>query len=230
MMAVLMKVLERSGAKTIDEVWPNLEVFFHGGVAFTPYREQYHRLIPSARHALHGNLQCLGGFLRSPDRSGRSRHDAHARLRCVYEFIPLEEVGTAHPTVLPLWEVEAGRHYALVISTSCGLWRYQIGDTVRFTQTFPHKFVISGRTKSFINAFGEELMVDNAEQGLKAACQATGAEVREYTAAPVFMDAAGKCRHQWLIESRKRRPTSTFRPLARRSPARHQLGLRCQAL
>ena len=117
-----------------------------------------------------------------------------------YEFIPLEEVGTAHPTVLPLWEVEANRHYALVISTSCGLWRYQIGDTVRFTQTFPHKFVISGRTKSFINAFGEELMVDNAEQGLKAACKATGAEVREYTAAPVFMDSAGKCRHQWLIE------------------------------
>ena len=120
-----------------------------------------------------------------------------------YEFIPLEEVGSPHPTLLPIWEVEAERNYALVITTSCGLWRYQIGDTVRFTQVRPWKFIISGRTKSFINAFGEELMVDNAEQGLKAACEATGAEVSEYTAAPVFMDAEGKCRHQWVIEFRR---------------------------
>ena len=117
-----------------------------------------------------------------------------------YEFIPLEEVGNVDPTIVPLWGVEVGRTYAMVITTSCGLWRYQIGDTVRFTQKDPYKFVITGRTKCFINAFGEELMVDNAEQGLRYACAETGASVRDYTAAPVFMDDAGKCRHQWVVE------------------------------
>ena len=210
MMAVIMKVLERAGAKTLDEVWPNLEVFFHGGVAFTPYREQYHRLIPSARMSYMETYNASEGFFGLQTDPGDRAMTLMLDYDVFYEFIPLEEVGTAHPTVLPLWEVEANRHYALVISTSCGLWRYQIGDTVRFTQTFPHKFVISGRTKSFINAFGEELMVDNAEQGLKAACKATGAEVREYTAAPVFMDSAGKCRHSGSSSSRKRQLTSTF--------------------
>lgn len=114
-----------------------------------------------------------------------------------YEF---QEVGT--DTIVPIWGVEPERNYAMLISTSCGLWRYMIGDTVRFTSKNPYKFVISGRTKSFINAFGEELIVDNAEQGLQYACQQTGAEVSEYTAAPVFMDEHGKCRHQWLIEFR----------------------------
>lgn len=117
-----------------------------------------------------------------------------------YEFIPLEEIDKERPEVLPLWEVETGRNYAIVISTSCGLWRYQIGDTVKFTSTNPYKFVITGRTKSFINAFGEELIVDNAEKGLIEACKATGAVVNEYTAAPIFMDEHGKCRHQWVIE------------------------------
>ena len=117
-----------------------------------------------------------------------------------YEFIPMEEFGTEHPTVLPLWEIETGRNYAMVISTSSGLWRYIIGDTVRFTSLRPYKFIITGRTKSFINAFGEELIVDNAEKGLAAACQQTGAQVLEYTAAPVYMDAGAKCRHQWLVE------------------------------
>lgn len=121
-----------------------------------------------------------------------------------YEFIPLEELDSGHPAAVPLWAVETGRNYAIVISTSCGLWRYLIGDTVRFTSTQPYKFVISGRTKSFINAFGEELIVDNAERGLEQACRETGAEVREYTAAPVYMDADGKCRHQWVVEFSRR--------------------------
>ena len=116
-----------------------------------------------------------------------------------YEFIPMDG---GDP--VPLWGVETGKNYAMVISTSCGLWRYEIGDTVQFTSTNPYKFIISGRTKHFINAFGEELIVDNAEQGLAYACEQTGAEVSEYTAAPVFMDANAKCRHQWLIEFAKR--------------------------
>ena len=117
-----------------------------------------------------------------------------------YEFIPMDEFDKEEPTVVPLWGVETGRNYAMVISTSSGLWRYIIGDMIRFTEKNPYKFVITGRTKSFINAFGEELIVDNAEKGLAEACRQTGAEVLEYTAAPVFMDADGKCRHQWIVE------------------------------
>lgn len=203
MMAVLTRILEISGAKTIDEVWPNLEVFFHGGVAFTPYREQYLRMIPSAKMHYMETYNASEGFFGLQTDPNDKAMQLMLDYDVFYEFIPLEEVGTEHPTLLPIWEVEADKNYALVISTACGLWRYQIGDTVKFTSVHPHKFIISGRTKSFINAFGEELMVDNAEQGLKAACEATGAEVSEYTAAPVFMDSEGKCRHQWVIEFRR---------------------------
>ena len=203
MMAVLTRLLEITGAKTVDEVWPNLEVFFHGGVAFTPYREQYLRMIPSKKMHYMETYNASEGFFGLQTDPADKAMEFMLDYDVFYEFIPLEEVGSDHPTVLPIWEVEVGKNYALVISTSCGLWRYQIGDTVKFTGTRPYKFIISGRTKSFINAFGEELMVDNAEQGLKQACQATGAEVSEYTAAPVFMDAEGKCRHQWIIEFRR---------------------------
>jgi hypothetical protein len=122
-----------------------------------------------------------------------------------YEFMELSDYSENpdNSKIIPLWAVEKDKNYAMLISTSCGLWRYMIGDTIRFTSTNPYKFVITGRTKSFINAFGEELIVDNAEQGLAYACQQTGAEVLEYTAAPVFMDANAKCRHQWLIEFSK---------------------------
>ena len=120
-----------------------------------------------------------------------------------YEFIPLEEVGRPDATVVPLEGVEIGRNYAMVITTSCGLWRYMIGDTVEFTSKRPYKFIITGRTKYFINAFGEELIMDNAEKGLAYACEKTGAQVLEYTAAPVYMDKNAKCRHQWLIEFSK---------------------------
>ncbi|MBP5196688.1 MAG: GH3 auxin-responsive promoter family protein, partial [Bacteroidaceae bacterium] len=120
-----------------------------------------------------------------------------------YEFIPLDELDKDNPQVLPLWAVETGRNYAMVISTSSGMWRYLIGDTVRFTSCNPYKFVITGRTKSFINAFGEEVIVDNAEKALHEACQKTGAEVLEYTAAPIYMDASGHCRHQWVVEFTK---------------------------
>ncbi len=120
-----------------------------------------------------------------------------------YEFIPMSEFGRSDAKAIPLWEVKTGVNYAMVISTSCGLWRYVIGDTVQFTNTRPYKFFISGRTKHFINAFGEDLIVDNAEKGLEQACLATGAQVREYTAAPIFMDENAKCRHQWLVEFSK---------------------------
>lgn len=203
MMSVLNRVLEVSGKTRIDEVWPNLEVFFHGGVAFTPYREQYRRIIQSAGMHYMETYNASEGFFGLQDDPDDSALLLMLDYDIFYEFIPLEDVGKDNPRILPVWRVEPGVNYAMVISNSCGLWRYQIGDTVKFTSVRPYKFIISGRTKSFINAFGEELMVDNAEQGLRMACEQTGAEVEEYTAAPVFMNADGKCRHQWVVEFRK---------------------------
>ena len=200
MMAVITRVLEFSGKDTLDQVWPHLEVFFHGGVAFTPYREQYQRLIPSQDMHYMETYNASEGFFGLQNDPADPAMLLMIDYGVFYEFIPLEEVGRPDAHALPLWQVECDRQYAMVISTSGGLWRYQIGDTVRFTSTEPYKFVISGRTKSFINAFGEELVVDNAEKGLQEACRLTGARVSEYTAAPVFMDNAGRCRHQWVVE------------------------------
>lgn len=203
MMAVLKHMLDITGKKSIDEVWPNLEVFFHGGVAFTPYREQYHQLIKKPdMHYLETYNASEGFFGIQNDFSDPSML-LMIDYGVFYEFIPFEELGSPSPKAVPLWDVEIGRNYAMLISTSCGLWRYMLGDTVRFTSKNPYKFVITGRTKHFINAFGEELIVDNAEQGLTKACEATGAQVADYTAAPVFMDAEARCRHQWLIEFSK---------------------------
>ena len=197
MLSVLNRVIELSGKQHLDEVWPNLEVFFHGGVSFTPYRHQYEQLIHNPGMHYMETYNASEGFFGIQN----DLQDKSMLLMLDYDvFYEFQEVGTE--TVVPIWGVEPGRNYAMIISTSCGLWRYMIGDTVRFTSKNPYKFVISGRTKSFINAFGEELIVDNAEQGLQYACQQTGAEVSEYTAAPVFMDEHGKCRHQWLIEFR----------------------------
>lgn len=200
MMSVINRVLELSGKQYLDEVWPNLEVFFHGGVAFTPYREQYKRLIRSPRMRYMETYNASEGFFGLQNDPSDLSMLLMLDYGVFYEFIPLEDVGSENPRVYPIWEIEAGRNYAIVISTSCGLWRYQIGDTVKFTSTRPYKFIISGRTKCFINAFGEELIVDNAEKGLQRACAETGAVVSEYTAAPVFMDESGRCNHQWVIE------------------------------
>ena len=195
MLSVLNRVMELSGKKHLEEVWPNLEVFFHGGVAFTPYREQYQQLITSPKMHYMETYNASEGFFGIQDDPSDKSMLLMLDYDCFYEF---QEMGSDQ--IVPLWGVEKGKNYAMIISTSCGLWRYMIGDTVQFTSTNPYKFIISGRTKSFINAFGEELIVDNAEQGLSYACQQTGAQVLEYTAAPVFMDANAKCRHQWLIE------------------------------
>ena len=229
MLSVLNRVMEISGKTHLEEVWPNLEVFFHGGVAFTPYRKQYEQLITSPAMHYMETYNASEGFFGIQDDPADKSMLLMLDYGVFYEFIPIEngerrienydnqtsvvnqdvqsnhnsQFSTLHSKVVPLWAVEKDKNYAMLISTSCGLWRYMIGDTVRFTSTNPYKFVITGRTKSFINAFGEELIVDNAEQGLAYACQQTGAEVLEYTAAPVFMDANAKCRHQWLIEFSK---------------------------
>lgn len=200
MLSVLTRVMELTGAKHLEEVWPNLEVFFHGGVAFTPYREQYRQLITSPNMHYMETYNASEGFFGLQDDPADPAMSLMVDYGVFYEFIPMDELDSPNPSVVPLWGVQPGKNYAMVISTSSGLWRYMIGDTVRFTSVNPYKFIITGRTKFFINAFGEELIVDNAEQGLKRACEVTGARVLEYTAAPVFMDARGKCSHQWVIE------------------------------
>ena len=203
MLAVIKKILEKTGAKTLNEVWPNLEVFFHGGVCFTPYREQYKSLIKSEKMHYMETYNASEGFFGLQNSLSDPAMLLMLDYGVFYEFIPLEELDNENPNIVPIWGVETDKNYAIVISTSCGLWRYILGDTVKFTNKNPYKFIISGRTKHFINAFGEELMVDNAEKGLQIACKETGAQVLEYSAAPVFMDANAKCRHQWLIEFSK---------------------------
>ena len=204
MLSVLNRVMELSGKQYLDEVWPNLEVFFHGGVAFTPYREQYKKLIRKPDMLYMETYNASEGFFGIQSDPADPAMELMIDYGIFYEFIPMDELEKENPAVVPLSGIEVGKNYAMVISTSCGLWRYLIGDTVKFTQKNPYKFIISGRTKHYINAFGEELIVDNAEKGLAKACSETGAQVQEYTAAPIFMDTNAKCKHQWLIEFSKK--------------------------
>lgn len=200
MLSVLVRVMELSGKPHLEEVWPDLEVFFHGGIAFTPYRRQYEKLIASPKMNYMETYNASEGFFGIQDDPNNKAMLLMIDYDVFYEFIPMDELGSDNPTVVPLWGVETGTNYAMLITTSCGLWRYLIGDTVSFVSKNPYKFIITGRTKYFINAFGEELIMENAEQGIAYACAKTGAEVSEYTAAPVYMDRDAKCHHQWLIE------------------------------
>ena len=203
MLSVLVRVLELTGKKHLEDVWPNLEVFFHGGIAFTPYRKQYEQLITSPKMHYMETYNASEGFFGVQDDPNDKSMLLMLDYGVFYEFLPVDEIGSDHPNIVPLTGVELGKNYAMLISSSCGLWRYEIGDTVQFTSRNPYKFIITGRTRYFINAFGEELIMDNAEKGLAYACEKTGAVVSEYTAAPVYMDNKAKCRHQWLIEFSK---------------------------
>lgn len=203
MLVLLKAILRKTGKQYLTEIWPNLEVFFHGGISFEPYREQYKELIPSDKMHYMETYNASEGFF-----GIQNDPNDHSLLLMLdydifYEFVPVNELDSDNPHVYPLEEVELGKNYALVITTSGGLWRYLIGDTVCFTSLHPYKFVISGRTKHFINAFGEELMVNNADRAIRIACQKTGAVVKEYTAAPLFILDKAKGRHQWLIEFEK---------------------------
>lgn len=203
MLSVLVRVMELSGKKHLQEVWPNLEVFFHGGIAFTPYREQYEQLITKQDMHYMETYNASEGFFGIQDDPNDKSMLLMLDYGVYYEFLPMDEFENEKPNIVPLEGVEVGHNYAMIISTVCGLWRYEIGDTIQFTSVHPYKFVITGRTKYFINAFGEELIMDNAEKGIEAACKATGAQISDYTAAPIFMDSNAKCRHQWLIEFTK---------------------------
>lgn len=204
-LVLLKKIVEDTG-KSLTELWPNLEVFFHGGVSFIPYREQYQKLIPSPKMRYWETYNASEGFFGiqfTPDSK-----DMLLLLdnEIFYEFVPSGEWDKENPQTLTLGEVETGKQYALVISTSGGLWRYKLGDTIEFTSVNPYLFKITGRTKQFINAFGEELMVENADRALDEACRKTGAKITEYTAAPVYFGDESNGAHEWLIEFETRPP------------------------
>lgn len=204
-LVLLKRILEITGRKNICEVWPNLELYIHGGVSFTPYREQYKKLIPFKGMNYLETYNASEGFIGIQDDMNTDDMLLMLDYGIYYEFLPLSDFEAASGNfsncrTLSLEEVQTGTNYVLIISTNAGLWRYIIGDTIRFTSLYPFKIQVTGRTKSYINAFGEELIRDNAEKALAMACRITGAVIHEYTAAPIFMDEKGKGGHEWLIE------------------------------
>ncbi|AEE18806.1 GH3 auxin-responsive promoter [Dokdonia sp. Hel_I_63] len=200
MLVLLNNVLETTGRSNLLEVWPNLEVYFHGGVSFDPYMEQYQKLIPSNSFKYYEIYNASEGFFAIQGQNDSKELLLMLDYGIFYEFIPMTTYGTPGQNVIPLTEVEVGVNYAIVITTNAGLWRYKIGDTVRFTSTSPYRIKVTGRTKHHINVFGEELIIENAEEALKRATSETGAEIKDYTAAPIFMEGKEKGAHEWIIE------------------------------
>jgi hypothetical protein len=202
-LTLIKHVLDFAGKSSLLDVWPCLEVFFHGGISFTPYREIYKKLIPGDQMHYMETYNASEGFFGIQDDPRKSDLLLMLDYGIFYEFIPSNKLDSDSPPVYPLGEVEKGVNYAIIISTNGGLWRYLIGDTIVFTCTDPYRFRISGRTKHFINAFGEEVIVENADKALEAACRVTGSIVTEYTAGPVYMGAATRGTHEWIIEFEK---------------------------
>jgi hypothetical protein len=198
---LIQKILKLKKANNILEVWPNLEVFFHGAVAFGPYRKLFSELIPSSSMRYMETYNASEGFFGLQDQQDSDELLLLLDYGIFYEFIPMEEIEKENPTAISLQDVLIGKNYALVISTNGGLWRYKIGDTIKFTSASPYRFHISGRTKHFINAFGEEVIVENAEKAIEFACNETGATITNFTAAPVYFEATDtKGAHEWIIE------------------------------
>jgi hypothetical protein len=198
-MVLIKRILEMTGKSTLAEVWPSLELYIHGGVSFTPYREPFHKLIGKDIHYLEMYNASEGFFAAqvSPREDGMLLFFDHGIFM---EYMPVEEYGKPDPETIGLQEVEIGKNYALVINTNGGLWRYLLGDTIQFTSTLPYRIRVSGRLKHYINAFGEEVIVDNSDKAISIACQKTGAIVNDYTAAPVYFSEDGNGAHEWLIE------------------------------
>jgi hypothetical protein len=186
----------------MQEVWPSLELYMHGGVSFTPYRQQFEDLIGKHIHYLE-MYNASEGFFAAQDLPGEEGMLLFTDHGIFMEFMPVSEYGKAQPKTIGLEEVEEGQNYALVISTNGGLWRYLLGDTIQFTSLRPFRVKVSGRLKHFINAFGEEVIVENSDQAIAAACRKTGAVVNDYTAAPVYFSNTGNGAHEWLIEFEK---------------------------
>ena len=203
MLVLLNNVLEVTGKNHLFEVWDNLEVYFHGGVSFNPYREQFEKLLPRRNFKYYEIYNASEGFFAIQDRNNAEDLLLMLDYGIFYEFIPMDTFGKPTEKIVPLWEVQVGVNYAMVITTNAGLWRYKIGDTVRFTSTNPYRIKVTGRTKHYINAFGEELIIENAEEALRNSCKVTGAEIADYTVAPIYMSGSEKGAHEWIIEFRK---------------------------
>ena len=203
MLVLLNKVLEVTGKDNILEIWPNLEVYFHGGVNFNPYREQYKKLIPKEDFKYYETYNASEGFFAIQDQNNSDELLLMLDYGIFYEFIPMESYDEENSIALPLSEVTLNTNYAIVITTNGGLWRYLIGDTVKFTSLEPYRIKITGRTKHFINVFGEELIIENAEDALKQACKKTNATITDYTVAPIFMNNSDSGAHEWIIEFNK---------------------------
>jgi hypothetical protein len=202
-LVLLKRVLEVTGKNNILEVWPNLEVFTHGGVKFEPYREQYEKLFPSDSMHYMETYNASEGFFGIQDEPDKKDMLLMLDYGTYYEFIPMDDFRSDNLNAISLQDVEIGKNYAMVISTNGGLWRYLIGDTIQFTSKYPFKFTITGRTKHFINAFGEEVIIDNAEKAFHIACERTNAIISEYTGGPIYMKDKQKGAHEWIIEFEK---------------------------
>ena len=200
MLVLLNRILEKKKAKTINEVWPNLEVYFHGGVSFEPYKEQFLNLFNNNKVNFLQLYSASEGFFGIQDLSNSEELLLMLDYGIYYEFLPMEHIDDEQPKTLSLNEVELDKNYALIISTNAGLWRYQIGDTIKFTSLSPYRIQITGRTKHFINAFGEELIIDNAEKALAKACAETACAITEYTACPIYFKGNEAGAHEWIIE------------------------------
>ncbi|MCD9575872.1 GH3 auxin-responsive promoter family protein [Flavobacterium soyae] len=204
MLVLMNKVLENTGKQSLLELWPNLEVYFHGGVSFSPYKEQYKKILPSKDFKYYEIYNASEGFFAIQDLNNSSDLLLMLDYGIFYEFIPMETFGTPDQKVIRLADVELNKNYAIVITTNSGLWRYLIGDTVRFTSLNPYRIRVTGRTKHHINVFGEELMVENTDQAIAKACQITQTEVIDYTVAPIFMQDKEKGAHEWMIEFKQK--------------------------
>lgn len=200
---LLKHILELEGKSDIREVWPNLQLFMHGGVSFKPYENQYKSIISGDDMHYYQSYNASEGYFGLQDRNGAEDLLLMLDYGIYYEFVPMSEWDNENPKTLGLHQVELDTNYALVISTNGGLWRYMIGDTIKFTSLAPYRIIVSGRTKHYINAFGEELIIDNADEAIRRTCLETGAMIREYTAAPIFMSDEQKGGHEWLIEFEK---------------------------
>ena len=203
MLVLMNKLLEETGKANLQELWPNLEVYFHGGVSFEPYREQYQKMLPKTDFKYYEIYNASEGFFAIQDLNDSSDLLLMLDYGIFYEFISMDTFGTPNQKTIRLADVELFKNYAIVITTNSGLWRYLIGDTVRFTSLNPYRIRVTGRTKHHINVFGEELMVENTDQAIAKACQITGTEIVDYTVAPIYMKDKEKGAHEWMIEFRK---------------------------
>ena len=200
MLVLLNNVLEQTGKENLFEVWPNLEAYFHGGVSFDPYAPQYQKILPKEDFRFYEIYNASEGFFACQDLNASKEMLLLLDYGIFFEFIPMDIYGKEAENAIPLSEVEIGKNYAVVITTNAGLWRYKIGDTVKFTNLSPYRIRVSGRTKHHINVFGEELIIENAENALKKVSLVTSCEIVDYTVAPIFMEGREKGSHEWMIE------------------------------